>query len=371
MPRTAPAEFLSPERRRLLPFALAAGVALQGCAAHFPRRDEPVELMEPITVGFPIAQGQLLEAQLPLHVFFVNGLDRPDALDERGFATTLSFSFLAKIRMYDGPSSPVRTPSYMPRLKLQLIGVEPVGGADGARGDRLLGVLELYLAHHSNGQDGCALRDQERGTGFSDFDCAPLTSPPSEELNLRDGSFTTQIVGANLGGRWLAFPSSGGLATMALTAALGAEWNVPCRFTGCMEPQMRSRYGEVVLGWRASGDLLAVRDFNRTLPLVGNVGMDARVRASAYGKVHVGLGSGRSPFGNAAFELAWLPRYRRDLVAGPFVRYRTGRDDLNIRFEERLDEWVVGFLVDFAAPETLRRPPAHPRISSSWSSSAI
>ncbi len=334
---------------RKLPPVLVAALALQGCLAHFPRPDEPLELMEPMTIGFPVAQGQIVEAHPAIHVVFLNGLDRPDAFDERRLATTLTFSFLAAIRMYDEPSSPVRTPSYAPRLKLQLIGVAPVGSPRDTRADRLLGALELYVGHYSNGQNGCALSDQARGTGFSDFDCTPLTSPASQELNLVDGSFTTNVLGANVAGRWLAFPAAGGVPTLALTAQAGAEWNVPCHFVACIEPEMISRYGEVVLGWRVSGDVLV-----GSLPLLPRSGVDSRVRVGASGKVHVGLGGERSPFGDAAFEVAWLPRYRHELVAGPFVRYRFGRDDLNIRFEERLDEWIAGVLIDVAAPEWLR-----------------
>ncbi len=347
MPRSRK-DFLAMLGAKELPLVAIAAVALQGCV-HFPRSDEPIELMEPITVGVPVAQGQIVEAHPAIHVVFHNGLDVPDAFEERRLATTVSFSFLAAIRMYDEPSSPVRTPSYAPRLKLQLVGIEPVERKGAQHAHRLLGALELYVGHYSNGQNGCALAGQQRGDGFSDFDCTPLTSPASQELNLQNGSFTTNVLGANVAARWLAFPAAGGVPKLAVTALAGVEWNVPCHFVACMEPEMISRYGEVVLGWRASGDVLV-----RPVPLLPRPDLDSRLRMSASGKVHVGLGAGRSPFGDAAFEVAWLPRYRRELVVGPFVRYRFGRDDLNIRFEERLDEWTVGALVDVAPPEWLR-----------------
>ncbi|WP_269528783.1 hypothetical protein [Anaeromyxobacter dehalogenans] len=38
------------------------------------------------------------------------------------------------------------------------------------------------------------------------------------------------------------------------------------------------------------------------------------------------------------------------------MRYHHGRDPLNIRFEERWDVWLVGYLVELTAPPMLGGP---------------
>ena len=80
--------------------ALALLVAVAaGCSAHLHRHDEPTLDFEPLWMGIPIARDHLFEAQLPHHVDFYNGLDEPRALDDGGFSTTLSFSFIVHARV--------------------------------------------------------------------------------------------------------------------------------------------------------------------------------------------------------------------------------------------------------------------------------
>lgn len=71
------------------------------------------------------------------------------------------------LRMYDMPSNPVKTPSYMPQVSLFYL------TGDRSRVDKL--VLFGKLAHHSNGQDG-------------DFFI------PEGDINLKTGSFSTNYV---------------------------------------------------------------------------------------------------------------------------------------------------------------------------------
>lgn len=335
---------------RLSLVALALG--LTGCLAHFPRPDEPLEFMERTYVGIPIGADQVFEADPALHVVLWNGLDRPDVWERGGAHATVAFSFLATVRMYDEASTPVRTPDYEPRLKLQLFWIPPPpvrAEPESASGRGAMFALELLAAHHSNGQKGCALADHLRGTGFSDFDCVPLSDPPSTSLNLVDGSFTRHYLGANAFAK-LSFSSrTGGTAAGSLSAGGGIEWNVPCRFAGCIEAPMRARYGEVLARWRVEGDALVVRGMHRRVPGLGLVGLDARLRGTVSGSVHLGVARG-GLFGDVAAELAYVPRTARGLGVGPFVRYHRGHDYLNIRFEERLDTWLVGVVIDPSPP---------------------
>lgn len=48
-----------------------------------------------------------------------------------------------------------------------------------------------------------------------------------------------------------------------------------------------------------------------------------------------------------------MPRDGSGLGIGPFVSVHRGRDPLNIRFEETLDTFSVGIVVDAAAPDVL------------------
>lgn len=319
-----------------------------GCLAHYPRPDEPVEFMERTHVGHAVDAGQIGEADAAIHLLLWNGLDRPGVWDEDGTDLTLSFSFLGTVRMLDEISNPIAPVSYQPRLKVQLLRVLGPRGERGRMG--ALGALELLLAHDSNGQKGCALADHVRSIGDADFDCVPATDPPSTELNLVDGSFTRNFAGLGLWGKLLLFPAGGGAASLTLAGGATAEWNFACARGGCIEPEMRARYGEVILRWSVEADAVVIRNFRRSIPLLGTIGLDARLRASLSGSTHLGLAGGREPFGDLTAQVAYLPRYGRGSSVGPFLRYHRGADPLNIRFEERLDAWTVGVVFDPAPP---------------------
>lgn len=344
-------------RLRSATLALVLAAPLGGCVAHLPRPDEPMAFMERSTFALSPGSGQLFEAAPAVHVYFHDGLDDADLQASGGWAYTGSFAFLAAVRMLDEPSTPVRTPSYEPRLKLQLLRLgRPREGPRGMR--RWLGALELAVAHYSNGQKGCALADHLRGSGFSDFECIPLTDPPSTALNTVDGSFTTNYASAGANAKWILFGPAGGKARA--TGALGAtvEYHLPCGFSGCIEPQMRDRYGGAVARFFAEADLLLVDGFRRGVPFLGVFVLDARLRVTARGDLHFPDAS-RAPFGSGSLEVAFVPRYGSGLGIGPFFRITRGRDPLNIRFEERLEVWSVGFVIDPAPPDRLDVGPMH------------
>jgi hypothetical protein len=333
---------------------LGLGLALAGCVVHMPRPDEPMAFMEPSTVSASPGSAQLFEADPAIHVYFHDGLDDPELQASGGWAYTGSFSLLAQIRMFDEPSQPVRTPSYQPRVKLQILRLgAPVAGLGGLRRS-LLG-LDLALAHYSNGQKGCALADRARGSGVSDFDCTPLTDPPSTALNTVDGSFTTHFASATANGKWILFGSESGKARATAAVGAGIEWHLPCDFPGCIEPEMAARYGRTVARFSAETELLLVDGFRRGLPFLGVLVLDARLRITARGSVH--FPSATHPFGDGSLEVAFLPRYGTGLGIGPFVRVHRGRDPLNIRFEQPLDTWSIGVVIDPAPPERLALEP--------------
>jgi hypothetical protein len=284
-----------------------------------------------------------------------NALARPGYFDEGGFAWTASVSFIQVIRLFDTPSAPLLTPTYEPRAKVQLFEVLRLGEDDvpGRRfAPRGLGALELGLGHRSNGQDGCALTDHVRIPGHgNDFDCIALTSPPSNTLNLHDGSFTTNYLLANLRAKLLVPAAGGGPIQWSATAGAGIEWNLPCGFDACMPFQMRDRYGPVIFRWQAEGELVAIRDRSVHLFGVGQVPLDASVRATLQGAVH--LGAKRPAFSDFSAEVAFVPRDPRGPGVGLFLRVHHGSDYLNIRFEHQFNALLFGAVIDPAPLERI------------------
>jgi hypothetical protein len=338
-------------RRRLAASGLLILLAA-GCSAHFRHVDEPMFDLEPLWMGVPIARGQLFEAELPHHVVFHNGLDRTGSLEAGGFSTALSFSFVAHVRVMSSWANPVLPPSYLPRLKLQLIEVVPLG-AEGARhAQRLAGVLAFSAGHRTNGQTGCALAGGvPRTPGGSDFDCVwPAGVTPSADLNLENGAFSANLVSADLSARWLLFPGDGGFVQRSLAGRIGVDWMPSCRFAGCIDPALRARYGEVMIRWGASGEWVLIDRPHRALPFSERRATDSRLRASLYGAFNRGVEAGFDPFWFTAAELAWLTHFEAGGSGGPFVRYWRGRDDLNLRFERNHSAVTVGYLVELAAP---------------------
>ncbi len=322
-----------------------------GCIAHVPRSAETVEFLEPSTIAGTTAPHQPLEAHGAVHVLAYDGLDRPGLLEAGGFAWTASASLLAVARMWNLPSAPVLTPTYEARGKVQLVEVLRLGrdptAAPGAtaRAPRALAALELGLGHRSNGQDGCALADHRRIPGQgNDFACVPLTDPPSSALNLHDGSFTMHYALANLRSKLLVPDARGGPVRASATAGAGVEWALPCRFDACMPAQMRARYGPVVLRWLAEGELVVLRDAHLDVPGLGAVPLDGSLRAAVAGRVH--LGAARSPFGDFSATVSFVPRPPSGNGVGLFAAVHLGRDDLNIRFEERFDALIFGAIID-------------------------
>jgi hypothetical protein len=107
-----------------------------------------------------------------------------------------------RIRMFDQVSSPVRTPSYMPRGNFQMIWVREVGAFasqfQAGRKGSLSGLdrVSVWEGHftiglHSNGQDGCFFADEER----IDEVCVSVQPVVGErQVNKHDGSFSTNYI---------------------------------------------------------------------------------------------------------------------------------------------------------------------------------
>jgi hypothetical protein len=112
----------------------------------------------------------------------------------------LSTTPMVKLRMFDETSSPVRTPSYMPKGTLQIVRMRNLSkaGKDDET-ERYKGPVEIWLidtipfGHHSNGQNGCLFNEQSRN---ADGDCVNVTGTQPMTVNKNDGSFSTNYIEA-------------------------------------------------------------------------------------------------------------------------------------------------------------------------------
>ena len=109
---------------------------------------------------------------------------------------------MVKLRMFDETSSPVRTPSYMPKGNIQFVRMRNLSRADkDDEAGRYKGPVEMWLidtipfGHHSNGQNGCLFTEQSRN---SEGECVAAAGTIPRTVNKIDGSFSTNYVEAAL-----------------------------------------------------------------------------------------------------------------------------------------------------------------------------
>jgi hypothetical protein len=130
----------------------------------------------------------VFEGQLAPHLFFYNDLDEQAESGTSGHAFAVSFTYLVRVRLYDGPSFPLRTPSMNPRITGQYFYLHrPTDQLTAWLWSGMLGV-----AHHSNGQEWCPFQ-----AGVRDRDDACTTTVDEvdvNDVNLENGSFSTNYV---------------------------------------------------------------------------------------------------------------------------------------------------------------------------------
>src|SRR5688572_24721633 len=172
-----------------------------------------IPFLEGTDVFFSIRQDTVFEADIMPHlVAYQNFSDLVDITAQTrraGQAGVKRFAFSAsgtpavRIRMFESVSSPVRTPSYMPRGNFQLIWARNVDAVvTQALTGRTPGANEVTLweghaivGHHSNGQDGCFWLDEAR----IEEECVIVAPVEGErQVNKKDGSFSTNYVRVGL-----------------------------------------------------------------------------------------------------------------------------------------------------------------------------
>jgi hypothetical protein len=275
-------------------------------------------------------------------------------------ATALTVTPLVRLRQLGDSSSPVRSPSFMPKLTAQWLWARRDRRAffDSATQSfspvQLVGI-QAIAGHHSNGQAGCFYANRERDP--RDFDrciLRPGADPDSRSLNEVDGDFSTHYL--RVGGDWRrVHVDATARERLAYGASASAEQHVPAGVVGGgLSDEQRTLYGsrrlaasgEVV--WRDSAALAALPGWIRPLRALGGA-----ARLTAYGERALGVGDG-VPASRWSVEAAHT--FDRAFGLGLFVRRHQGQNYLNIAFTRRLDAWQFGATIDLERRAHFRRP---------------
>lgn len=313
------------ERSRLPEWLLGACVALLACCMPRGARADGV-LLEPTyallaplylrggesaLTDRPRLAPYTMDASIALHVTLTSSLEQ---LQERdGWAHSFTFIPRIDLRHAAAESFPIRTPSYYPTVRFQLIH-QPRHDRHGFTRT----VLELLVAHLSNGQDGCLLNAEppegQRCARRRDVEGAP-------RLNHRDGSFASNELGVRAG---VDMQRDG----WRFTSLLGLVLFRP--YSGGTDPELRALYG---LGraelWLRASRSLSLRHVH------GELGVRARL------DVRMGGAALQEP---VAATIDSFIRFVELRDWGPFIRLHVGADNYNVRFDVPVVMLAGGFI---------------------------
>jgi hypothetical protein len=301
---------------------------------------------------FQHTDGRLVfEAQIAPDIRVIDNFGRAlervlDSGRPRVFAYSIYGTFLTRLRMFDEESSPVRTPSYMPKATIQLAWLKNRSTADPEEApvEFLRGPIEMWLVHaipfghHSNGQNGCLFTAQTRIDGECEPE-TPLATGP-EDINVENGSFSTNYIRLGLEYRRL-YPD--GDDPVDVRAVTRREWGVggsvefnPGGYLGgSISETLRPLYGPT--RFRVTADV-AAGNWRAPVPLLDRVNCG---RAWADASVMVIRGAAPAVDNVAtSLEAACLPAGWGG--AGLFVRYYRGQDYYNAAFLQNISRLQFG-----------------------------
>jgi hypothetical protein len=200
----------------------------------------------------------MFEAQPAPHLFWVNELTRDDLLNGTsskwpkalGGRWGISFTFLARLRQLGGFSSPLRNPSFMPRISVQRLSVTRKEPGHFLKDNwiKVFGPQVVVWGHHSNGGAGCLfLEDVE-----IDDQCVSDIPAEQRRVNTRNGSFSTNYV--RLGYAFLkGWPDTNGkFIRKSWTLGAWVELNPKGWGPGALEDAQRTIYGPERVGVMAA-----------------------------------------------------------------------------------------------------------------------
>jgi hypothetical protein len=247
----------------------------------------------------------------------------------------ISTTPMVRLRMFDETSNPVRTPSYMPKVTVQLArfrNLSPSNDVDAEEFNR--GPIEMWLVdavpfgHHSNGQDGCLFTSQARN---ADGDCVEVAPTPEPIVNKKDGSFSTNYIQAMAFYGRMYLDAAGAAAGEYATRwdwriGAGMQFNPEGYVGGSIKPELSELYGPTRVLF--SG-LTARRDLWRCGRLAG--------------EVHFQYMTTPPPdVSNVITQLEGACHPRNWGGAGVFVRFYHGQDYYNLGFAESITRVMFG-----------------------------
>jgi len=248
----------------------------------------------------------------------------------------LSATPMVRLRVFNEESSPVRTPSYMPKATVQIARFKNLSTADPSdEGEFSRGPIEMWLVdvipfgHHSNGQKGCLFTSQSRDAAGV---CVESARPQSRAINTTDGSFSTNYVEALMRYGRMSLDSErapeGEYATRwEWRAGAGVQFNPRGYLFGAIDDELAEVYGTTRVIVEAA---VARRDEWRC----GRA--EAGLRLQYLHDAPVGL-----PSLTTKAEAECLPR--RWGGTGLFLRFYRGQDYYNLGFAEAISRLQVGF----------------------------
>ena len=260
----------------------------------------------------------------------------------------LSATPMVKLRMFDETSSPVRTPSYMPKGTVQFARMRNLSRADENDETELYkGPVEMWLidaipfGHHSNGQNGCLYNEQSRN---AEGECVNVSGASPLTVNKTDGSFSTNYIelGIFYGRMHLTSrPDAPEYATAwEWRTGGGVELNPSGFLGGGIDDELADRYGQTRL-------FVETTTARRDLWRCGRA--EAQLRLQYIHETPADL-----PAVKTMAEALCLPR--RWGGAGLFVRFYHGQDYYNLGFAESITRLQFGFTLQRATFLSFRIP---------------
>ncbi len=277
--------------------------------------------------------GEIYEAFLALH-FSVGG-SMQDSYDEAkltkkpDWAILPTVSMIVNLRQLHADSAPVRTPSYMPRVRVTAVRTKPPVNKETTG----QWVFDGTFGHYSNGQEGCTFQQQNRGQ-----DCA-FPSPISDDdliENGLDGSFSSHYLEGAAAHRWITWsdqllPNGRLPNTRLMTAFVRVrDYESLSGLGGGMSDDLKRLYGSLRI--RAGGEVVFENDVDEVGPLHGAQWFGAWIEHSN-GHARVGAWRGAVEYGKTFDKLNGT---------GLFVRGYFGHDDYNIAFLRKINVLQIG-----------------------------
>ena len=285
----------------------------------------------------------LLEVQVAPDVRIFSNLDsvtrrvfeRSDG--ETGYRFRWGFSAfgttMIRLRMFvDEPSNPVKTPSFMPKGTIQIVGFRSHADPDKPENRRYKNSLMSMLAfsaipfgHHSNGQSGCVFVGFHRNEKDECVATSEILGADDHEINTRDGSFSTNYIRGGVHYRLMQLDESDYVVSWQADIGVSLEYH-PCDYgPGALAEELRSRYGQRRLGLKLGYAHRNMWKFGR---------FDVRYQHERIG----GAGDvvATHSVSVRAFPSAWSG-------LGLYGRAYAGRDYYNMGFEEHITRVDFGF----------------------------